>query len=104
MPDDLTPAAIYTDEDLVYVDPETRTVIGKVEWDKNDNPKALLMPERAPTPGKERRRGGGKRFYPWGTYRSMKNMFRLEGKRKKEEPTGTLDEIMVKALREPYWD
>ena len=34
----------------------------------------------------------------------MKTIYKLEGKRRKEEPSGTLDEVMEKALREPYWD
>lgn len=111
----------YKDEDLVYVDPESRTVVGRVEFDEKERPKPLAMkkPETAeaddeeeqPQPqakGKGREKGRVRkprvRYYPWGTYRSMKKIYKIEGKQHNEPPTATLDEIMEKALKEPYWD
>jgi hypothetical protein len=120
-----TPAApAYKDDDLVYVDPEARTVVGLVEWNVSGRPKSLLMkmpgedaPEAAPAApaaeakdgkppikGKDRRPPRRQRFYPWGTYRSMKRIYKIEGKIHKEESNKTLDEVIEKALKEPFWD
>ena len=105
----------YNDDDLVYVDPETRTVVGKVEWSKNERPKSKAY---APPPAKEEaaagdnkpgkkgeRRGGWHRqHYPWGTYRSMKRIYKLEGKMKDPEPNRTLEEVLPKALSQAFWN
>ena len=133
--------ATYNDDDLVYVDPENRVVVSKVEFKENGLPKTLAMPmpsfalgdddeadaKLAATPaetkpadaktpvaakpgalvkGKDRRppRKPRQRFYPWGTYKTMKKLFKLEGKVPEPERTLTLDDVMVKALQEPYWD
>ena len=116
---DPSPPSQYKDEDLVYVDVQNRVVVGLVQWDKNGNPRPLAMPSRSDDNDSEEEKpkaktAGGKlrrasfspriRYYPWGTYRSMKIIYQLEGKRRKEEPSGTLDEVMEKALKEPYWD
>ena len=104
----------YTDEDLVYVDPDTRTVVGPVEWTKDGKPKPLLMEKKEEKPeerkkepddkkGKRRRRER-KRYYPWGTYRSMKKLYRIEGKEKEVENYIGIDEAIGKAMEEPYWD
>lgn len=45
-----------------------------------------------------------KRFYPWGTYKTMKKIYKIEGKVPEAERTLTLDDVMAKALQEPYWD
>lgn len=92
----------YKDEDLVYVDPDTRTVVGLLEWNRAGNPKPKLMPET----DDDRKRGGHrrKRYYPWGTYRSMKRVYQLEGKLKKMEGNMPLDEAVQKAVKEAYWD
>lgn len=95
----------FNDNELVYVDPETRTVVGRVEWNKSGNPKSLAIPPKVETKEKNgRRSGGGRKYYPWGTYRSMKHVYRLEGKQKKTDPNKTLDDIMQKALQQPFWD
>lgn len=115
-----TVPAQYKDEDLVYVDPIERKVVGLVEWSKAGNPKSLLMKEveeeedddtkeepKAGAPkGKDRgkRRVRRQRYYPWGTYRSMKRIYKLEGKVPREENNKTLDDVMAKALVEPFWD
>ena len=118
-PDMQTGPKPYADQDLVYVDPETKTVVGKVEWTRNGNPRSLPYrkaadeaepaekPERGKDkdkPRKERRGPRGRKHYPFGTYRSMKGAFKLEGKQKKTEAGKTLDEVIEKALTEPFWD
>lgn len=119
MTDSVTPPAAQTtessgatirDDELVYVDPDSRTVVGRVEWNRNGNPKSMpfKQPEsdtaaQSKTKGKEERRRSGRKFYPWGSYRSMKNAFKLEGK-KKTEGNKTLDEVLPKALEAPFWD
>lgn len=83
----------FTDDDLVYVDPETRTVIGCVEWDANGQPKSLPYKSAL---GKEPWRT----HYPWGTYRSMKNAFRIDGKRMEEESELAFDEAIPKLMQD----
>ena len=77
----------YNDDDLVYVDPETRSVVKRVETDENGNTKPLPYQSAL---GKERWR----KFYPWGTYRSMKKTYRLEGKRKELDGNLALDDVL----------
>ena len=108
----------YKDDDLVYVDPRTRTIIGKVEWLSSGNPKSLPMkdePRADAIPGiakagagdeeddtsKRRRRT---RYYPWGTYKSMRKLYKVGDWRPSEDKRITLDEAMEKAMKEPYWD
>lgn len=136
MPDEnvITPGT-YQDDDLVYVDPDLRVVVGKVEFDEKGNAKKLERPSRdvetdddesdakieakddkpaeaaKPEPkgrgrGRDRRppRKPRKRYYPWGTYKTMKKIYKIEGKVFEPERTTTLDDVMEKALQEPYWD
>ncbi len=118
-------ASAYKEDDLVYVDPDKRMVVGLVEWQANGKPRAMLMKEyesaeevlveqeakdtsakATPTSlkGKVRKGPPRKRYYPWGTYRSMKRVYKLEGKQPKQESSQTLDEVIEKALQEPFWD
>lgn len=85
----------YGDDALVYVDPETKTVLGPLEYGKNGNPKSL--PYKKEEASGER---SWRKYYPWGTYRSMKRAFRLEGKVREEESGGTLDEVLPKLLND----
>ncbi|MSR87123.1 hypothetical protein EXS70_03045 [Candidatus Peribacteria bacterium] len=101
---DEQPTATWEPYDLVYVDPDSNTVVSKVELNKNGDIKALPYIPKPPEPGKEERRRSWRKFYPWGTYRSMKNVFKVDGKPRKKEPTKTLDEVIEVALKEPYWD
>ena len=101
---DPQPIPLWQPDDLVYVDPDTSTVVGKVEWNKNDVPKSLLYISKEPAAEKEGRRRSWRKIYPWGTYRSMKNVFKVDGKPRKKEPTKTLEEVIEVALKEPYWD
>lgn len=98
--------AEHADGDFFYFDPEKKAIIGPVEWTKNGNVKPLLKPARPEEGGGERRRYGKprKEYYIWGTYRSLKRLYNLEGKSREGESTQTLDEAMGRALREPYWN
>lgn len=102
MADDvITPAPGFRDDELVYVDPEARVVVGRIEWSRNGNPKSK------PIPPEEREKMGKKSWrkqYPWGTYRSMKRVFQLEGKMKKVEGNMLLDDAIARAMKEPFWD
>ena len=107
---------VYKDDDLVYVDPDSRTVVGRVEWSNSGRPKSLPMKEemveveeddkgpKGKGKGRPPRRQRRQRYYPWGTYRSMKRIYKIEGKQIKEESNKTLDEVIEKALQEPFWD
>ena len=106
-------APAYKDDDLVYVDPKMRIVVGRVEFHLNGRPKSLVMKdafveeeadEKEGTVKKEVRRPRRQRFYPWGTYRSMKRLYKLEGKQPRTESPYTLDQVIEKALAQPFWD
>ncbi len=113
----------YKDDDLVYVDPESRTVVGRVEWSNTGRPKSLERPskvveeddddgkEKASANPKDKGKRGGRpmrkprvRYYPWGTYRSMKKLFKIEGKVPEVRGNATLDDVLPKALNEAFWD
>jgi hypothetical protein len=115
MEEPVQPPVAWKDEDLVYVDPRNKTVVGPVEFYANGKAKALAMKdeteeveeveETAPKDKKGKRpRPRRQRYYPWGTYRSMKKIYKLEGKQPKQESTKTLDEVIELALKEPFWD
>ncbi len=99
----------YSDDELVYVDPDARAVVGKVEWTKNgEKPKSMAIPA---SPAAESTRKAGERprrshrkYYPWGTYRSMKRAFKIDGAAKEAEPNRPLDEVLPKAVKDPFWD
>lgn len=97
----------YVDDDLVYADPEKRVIIGKVEFGKNGNAKPLQMPDvvRPVKEGEERRRGKPrKRFYPWGTYRSMRKLYKIDGGVVEADRQIPLDVAMEKSAKEPFWN
>lgn len=97
----------YNDDDLVYADPEKRVIVGKVEFGKNGNAKPLQMPEveRPPREGDDRRRGKPrKRFYPWGTYKTMRKLYKIDGGVVEADRRITLDEAMEKSSKEPFWN
>ncbi|NOS67812.1 MAG: hypothetical protein HOO67_05635 [Candidatus Peribacteraceae bacterium] len=101
---DAPPASTWNPDDLVYVDPDTNSVVGKVAFGNNDNPKSLPYVAKEAPDAKGEKRRSWRKFYPWGTFRSMKNVFKVEGKPRKKEPTKTLNEVIEVALKEPYWD
>lgn len=82
----------FQDDDLVYVNPEDRTVVEPVKFDADGNP--LSLPWQQKPGGKP----SWRKFFPWGTYRSMRNTFRLEGKRAQEESSLTMDEAIPKFM------
>ncbi len=108
----IVPAPVYKDDDLVYVDVEAKTVVGLVEWLPSGKPKAMPIKDAKPEAlddeddGKTKGRARPRRvrYYPWGTYRSMKRVYKLEGKPPREESNKTLDDVIEKALKEPFWD
>lgn len=127
MTDQVPPTApVYKDDDLVYVDPDLRTVVGLVEFTVTGKPKSLARPTVSfnkepeimkgaseegdaatakPVAGKPIRRAPMRvRYYPWGTYRSMRKIYKLEGKQPREESPYTLDDVIEKALTQPFWD
>ena len=102
----------FKDEDLVYVDPDTRKVVGFVEFSRNDKPKSLAyapsdeaIVKRGGKPGSDdAKRFRWRKFFPWGTYKSMRRIYRLDGKPKDAEPNRTLEEVLPKALKDAYWN
>ena len=102
--DDVITVPAWQPFDLVYVDPDSNSVISRVEWNKNGFAKSLPFVPKPVEPGKEERRRSWRKCYPWGSYKSMKNVFKVDGKPRKKEPTKTLNEVIEVALREPYWD
>lgn len=103
--------ADYQDDDFIYVDPDKRVVIGKVEWSTDGLPIPLKRGEEVEeqeagenVAHKDRRRSRRARYYPWGSYRTMKRLYRLEGKTKDALGQGPLDTVLEKAIKEPYWD
>lgn len=102
---DTAPAPLqWQPDDLVYVDPDTNSVVAKVEFMKNDHPKSLPYVAKETPDAKGEKRRSWRKFYPWGSYRSMKNVFKVDGKPRKKEPTKTLDQVIEIAFKEPYWD
>lgn len=96
--------SVYRDDELVYVDPDLKVVVGRVEWNKTGNAKPLPIKKEEASPDAEKKRGSWRKYYPWGTYKSMKRVFKLEGKQGKFQPDKTLDEVIGKALEQPFWD
>jgi hypothetical protein len=88
----------------VYADPDSNAVVGPVEWNKNGLPKILPYVQKDAPDAKGERRRSWRKNYPWGTFRSMKNVYKVEGKPRKKEPTKTLEQVIDVALKEPYWD
>lgn len=104
------PTPTYADDDLVYVDPDTRTVVKKVEWTQGG--KAVKLERKAKEqatdtakPGRPPRKFIQRTlYYPWGTYRTMKKIYKIEGKVQEIRGNVSLDEVLPKALKEPFWN
>lgn len=98
---------VYKDDDLVYVDPETKTVVGRVEWGNNDKPKSLpykrIQPATSTNDPKKDKGQFWRKNFPFGTYKSMKKIYKLEGKIKEAEPNKSLEEVLPKALNQAFW-
>jgi len=100
----------YSDNDLVYVDPNKKEIVGRVEWTKDGVVKPLEMKEneelhkdKDDDPKKQKRRPR-KRNYPWGTFRSIKKLYKTHGKEKEVENYKTFNDALERALQEPFWD
>ncbi len=92
------PQAAYRDDELVYIDPDSRSVIGPIEWSRNGNPKSLPVPiPPKETEEKKGRRRNERKYFPWGTYRSMKHAFNLEGKQKRISEGIPIDEAIARS-------
>jgi|TARA_Y100000310_G_C20697989_1_gene827100 hypothetical protein len=96
----------YNDDDLVYVDPQKREVISLVKWDKDGNaiPLEKEEVEEKEEDGKKKRKKKYKSYYPWGTYKTMKKIYKLEGKAKEDSANQPFDEAFTKATKEVFWD
>lgn len=97
----------YSDDQFVYVDPDTRTVVGLVQWSADGEPVALERKPKEPLPQQEGkdRKPPRKRYYPWGTYSTMNRIYRLEGKKEgAAEDYITLDTAVAKLQEEPFWN
>ena len=106
MSDDTTP---YNDEDLVYVDPKQKAVLGRVEWSNKGNSKPKEMEETEEDAFEDKKEAKGKfkkrkRLCPWGTYKTMQKIYRIEGKEREIENYKTIDEAMDLAVKETFWD
>ncbi|PIR53202.1 hypothetical protein COU76_02160, partial [Candidatus Peregrinibacteria bacterium CG10_big_fil_rev_8_21_14_0_10_49_10] len=98
----------FTNDDFVYVNPAKREVMGKVQWTKEGMPEKMERADPEPDTDEEggndhRKRSRRKQYYPWGTYRTMKKLFRIEGKEKEIEHYLPLDDAMKLAIEETYW-
>ncbi len=97
---------IYEDNDFVYVDPKNRKVLGVLKWTKSGEPVSLKMEDEKESDekseDKRKKRRQKKKCYPWGTYRTMKKIYRLEGREKIAEEHKPFEEALSKSLKEPY--
>ncbi len=104
---DITPPA---DDQLVYVDPEKRAVVGLVEWRPDGinvlKEKPVIEKASAPEEDKsdKRVRKPRKYYYPWCSYRTAKRVYFVEGKFKQEDHYLPFEEVLKLALSEPYWN
>lgn len=102
----------YTPDTFVYVDPDTKSVVGLVEWDKDGN----ALPKEWPfTPRKGEGENDEKpkfkrkprtRYYPWGSYKTMSKLYKLEGKvrDKDTEEYIPLEKAIDNLQEDPFWD
>ena len=98
----------FKDEDFVYVNPDKKLAVGLVEWTKDGNAKALEWPfePRPGDEGKPPRKSTKKRYYPWGSYGTMKKLYKLEGKVKDKDTEDyiELEDAINKLQENPYWN
>jgi hypothetical protein len=83
-------------DDLVYVDPAARQVVGRVTFDKSEKPNSLPYPK-----GENGR--ATRKYYPFGRYESMCRIYRLDGVSGKggslaEGDGASLDDVLPRAL------
>ncbi len=98
---------VYQPGDFVYVDPETRKVVSRVQWKEDGSAVPLKRPEPPPVEGRPDRKSRPPRvrYYPWGTYETMNRIYRLEGKKEHDQEGAiTLDDAVAKLQEEPFWN
>ncbi|PIP65408.1 hypothetical protein COU77_03250 [Candidatus Peregrinibacteria bacterium CG10_big_fil_rev_8_21_14_0_10_49_16] len=94
-------AVQYHNEDLVYVDPESKTIIGKVEWSRNGKLKSLPMPQQGK---KEEVRMRKRKFSPVCSYKSARRIWKIGGALEPRQPT-LFEDALAKVIEgQPYWD
>ena len=107
----------YNDDDFIYVDPRNRTSLGVVEWKKEGVAVPMELPELeqkeevSDTKGKgkksdkkddgRRKRKPRKRYAPWGSYRSMNKVYRLEGKKEDDSGQAEFNDVIVRFEEDP---
>lgn len=87
----------YDDATLVYINPDTRTVIGPVAWE-GDEPKKLPYEQPEDASKKTKRI-----YYPYCTIRTAKH-FLWKKRPLQEDRKLAIDDALQKATREPFWN
>ena len=81
----------FQDDDLVYVDPAAKSVLGLVQFDVDGNPVSRTY------------EGEGRYTnYPWGSYRAMKKAFRIDGKGRDGDQAMPFDDYLNAVLQDSY--
>lgn len=95
----------YDPDTFVYVDPDKKSVVDVVEWDKDGNAKPKEWPFTEEQQAKFKRKPR-KRYYPWGSYKTMSKLYKLEGKVKDKDTEDyiTLDTAISNLQEAPFWD
>lgn len=99
----------FSDDDFVYVDPDAKSVVSLVEWDAKGNAVPKEWPRKAKDSQDEKPskfHKARKRYYPWGSYRTMKKLYKIEGKQKEKDTEEylQLETAIAKLQEEPYWN
>ena len=99
---------VFSDDDLVYVDPQKKMVIGPIEFTKKGTvEKKEMLVEVESTDASEkpkRRRSPKKRYYPWCSYKTAKKIYRVEGKYIEPDNHKPFEEVLSLALDHAFWD
>ncbi|OGJ53970.1 hypothetical protein A3D11_04425 [Candidatus Peribacteria bacterium RIFCSPHIGHO2_02_FULL_49_16] len=88
------------DHELVYVDPEQKTIVGPIEWGRNGKLKSFPIPKKETG---EETRVRRRKFFPICTVKAAKRIWKISGTIAPRPPM-PFDDAMAKALQEPYWD
>ncbi|MDA1208507.1 MAG: hypothetical protein O2904_00550 [bacterium] len=110
----MTDTVTYNDEDLVYVNPKKKQIVSAVNWTKDGNVEPLEMVDERDEKHEENDeeekpkgryiRKKKTRYYPWGTYRTMKKLYRIEGKERDTENYIDLNKAIDLSMEQPYWE
>ena len=96
----------YSPNDFVYIDPTARKAVGLVEWDKHGDAVPKEWPYEETKETKRPTRKKRTRYYPWGSYKTMSKLYKLEGKVKDKDTEDyiALDAAIGKLQEAPFWD